>query len=192
MGQFFSQLWRSWFPNREAKIVMVGLDNAGKTTILYRLHLGEAVKTVPTIGCNVEQVKVPDSNLTFEIWDLAGQANLRPSWAAYYASTHAVVVVADSTDRARLGILKQELDKQLQHEHLAGACVLIYANKQDVAGAMSVQELSEGLDLVGVKSHNWHVQASCALTGEGLLDGLQWVAEELRRKDAGAAPAPQG
>lgn len=57
---------------------------------------------------------------------------------------------------------------------------------------MSVQELSEGLDLVGVKSHNWHVQASCALTGEGLLDGLKWVAEELRRKDAGAAPPPQG
>lgn len=191
MGQFFSQLWRSWFPNREAKIVMVGLDNAGKTTILYRLHLGEAVKTVPTIGCNVEQVKV-DGSLTFEIWDLAGQANLRPSWAAYYAASNAIIVVADCSDRARLGILKQELYKQLQHEHLAGACVLIYANKQDVAGAMSVQELSEGLDLVGIKSHNWHVQASCALTGEGLLDGLRWVAEELRRKDAAPAAPPQG
>ena len=75
----------------------MGLDNAGKTTILYRLHLGETIKTVPTIGSNVEQVKV--DSLTFEIWDLAGQANLRPSWATYYAATHAVIVVADSTDR---------------------------------------------------------------------------------------------
>ncbi|PSC72280.1 ADP-ribosylation factor 5 [Micractinium conductrix] len=191
MGNFFSQLWRTWFPNNEYKIVMVGLDNAGKTTILYRLHLGEAVKTVPTIGCNVEQVKVPDSNLTFEIWDLAGQANLRPSWAAYYAATHAVIVVADSTDRARIGILRQELFKQLAHEDLAGACVLIYANKQDLAGAMSVPELSEGLDLISLKSHNWQVQASCALSGEGLLEGLKWVAEELRRKETAPAVPPQ-
>lgn len=190
MGNFFSQLWRGWFPNREYKIVMVGLDNAGKTTILYRLHLGEAVKTVPTIGSNVEQVKV-DSNLTFEIWDLAGQANLRPSWAAYYTSTHAIIVVADSTDRARVGILKQELFKQLEHEHLAGACVLIYANKQDLNGAMTVAELSESLDLISIKSHNWHMQASCAITGEGLLDGLKWVAEELRRKETAPAVAPQ-
>jgi ADP-ribosylation factor-like protein 5B len=49
---------------------------------------------------------------------------------------------------------------------------------------MSVPELSEGLDLISLTTHNWHVQASCAITGEGLLEGLQWVAEELRRKEA--------
>ncbi|KAI7846070.1 hypothetical protein COHA_000436 [Chlorella ohadii] len=193
-SESLSQLWLQFFPrwgDREYKIVMVGLDNAGKTTILYRLHLGEAVRTVPTIGSNVEQVKV-SKHITFEIWDLAGQANLRPSWSNYYQATNAIIVVADSTDRARIGILKQELFKQLQHEHLSNACVLIYANKQDLNGAMTVPELSEGLDLISLKSHNWHVQASCALTGEGLLEGLQWVAEELRRKEAAphAQPLP--
>ena len=83
MGQALSALWASWFPG-EHKIVMVGLDNAGKTTILYRLHLGEAVKTQATIGSNVETVK--HNNLTFEVWDLGGQANLRPSWSLYFAN----------------------------------------------------------------------------------------------------------
>lgn len=186
MGQLFSSsfahIWQAWFGSQEYKIVMVGLENAGKTTILYRLHLGELVKTVPTIGSNIEQVKY--ENLQFEIWDLAGQANLRPSWASYYANTNAVIVVADSTDRARTGILRQELFTQLAHESLTKACVLIFANKQDLQGAMKVPELSEALDLVSLTTHNWHVQASCAITGEGLLDGLNWIAEELRRKQA--------
>ena len=72
-------------------------------------------------------------------------------------------------------------------------CVHVRARawRQDLAGAMGVPELSEGLDLVSLKSHNWHVQASCALTGEGLLEGLQWVAEELRRKEAAPLAQPQ-
>ena len=84
--------------------MQVGLDNAGKTTTLYKLHLGEAVITQPTAGSNVEQIKY--KNLQFEVWDLGGQANLRPSWATYYRTTDALIMVVDSTDRARIGIAK--------------------------------------------------------------------------------------
>ncbi|GAB4818763.1 hypothetical protein N2152v2_005809 [Parachlorella kessleri] len=144
------------------------------------LHLKETVKTQPTIGSNVEQIKF--ENLTFEVWDLGGQASLRPSWSTYYPNTDAVIVVVDSTDRARVGICKQELFGLLGHEHLNKAVVLIFANKQDKRDAMTVAELSEALDLVSIKGNNWHIQSSCAITGEGLLDGLKWIAQAVKLK----------
>lgn len=80
------------------------MDNAGKTTTLYKLLLGEVIVSQPTVGSNVEQI--PYKNLIFEIWDLGGQANLRSAWAAYLRATDAVIMVVDSTDRARVGISK--------------------------------------------------------------------------------------
>jgi len=164
MGAFFSAMWGYWFPNREYKLVMVGLDNAGKTTSLYKLHLGEVIMSQPTVGSNVEQVTY--KNLQFEIWDLGGQANLRPSWATYYRSTDAVILVVDSTDRARMGILKSELFTLLEHEDLSSACLLVFANKQDLKDAMTVAELTEALSLHSIKRQDWHIQACTAMTGE--------------------------
>lgn len=177
MGAFFSAMWGYWFPNREYKLVMVGLDNAGKTTSLYKLHLGEVIMSQPTVGSNVEQVTY--KNLQFEIWDLGGQANLRPSWATYYRSTDAVILVVDSTDRARMGILKSELFTLLEHEDLSSACLLVFANKQDLKDAMTVAELTEALSLHSIKRQDWHIQACTAMTGEGLYDGLGWIAQRV-------------
>lgn len=177
MGVFFSAMWGYWFPNREYKLVMVGLDNAGKTTSLYKLHLGEVIMSQPTVGSNVEQVTY--KNLQFEIWDLGGQANLRPSWATYYRSTDAVILVVDSTDRARMGILKSELFTLLEHEDLSSACLLVFANKQDLKDAMTVAELTEALSLHSIKRQDWHIQACTAMTGEGLYDGLGWIAQRV-------------
>jgi ADP-ribosylation factor-like protein 5B len=171
----------------------VGLDNAGKTTVLYRLHLGATVATSPTLGCNVEKVAAGGSR--FEVWDLGGQANLRPSWAAYYGGADAVIVVVDSTDRARAGVAKGELFALLADARVARAPVLVLANKQDAAGAMGVPELTAALSLHSVQRHDWHVQASCALTGEGLAEGLEWVAARVAAGGAGggssaAVPVP--
>ena len=126
MGQTWSSFYSYWFPNREYKLVVVGLDNAGKTTTLYRLHLGQAVTTHPTVGSNVEQITFrnlqfevrrlqswqcltaacTEQHLLWQVWDLGGQANLRPSWQTYYRAANAVIMVVDSTDRARVGIAK--------------------------------------------------------------------------------------
>jgi len=187
MGQLFSSLWATLFPSsRTYRLVLVGLDNAGKTTILYRLHLGQAVETHPTVGCNVESWS--HRNLAFEVWDLGGQANLRPSWATYYRGTDAAVVVVDCTDRARIGIVKSEVGALLGHEHLAGAAVLVFANKQDCAGAMGPAELTTALGLDAVRRQAWHVQGCCGLTGEGLVEGLEWVSQRV----AHLPPAPVG
>lgn len=84
-----------------------GLDGAGKTTILYRLQVGEVVTTIPTIGFNVEQVTY--KNLKFQVWDLGGQTSIRPYWRCYYSNTDAIIYVVDSADRDRIGISKDEL-----------------------------------------------------------------------------------
>lgn len=177
MGQLFSSLWASLFPSRELKIIMVGLDNAGKTTILYQLHLGQKIDTTATVGSNVEQVK--HGNLTFEVWDLGGQANLRPSWATYYQQTDSVILVVDSTDRGRIGIARKELSSLLAHEHLEGVPILVLANKKDLRDAMTVAELTTALKLTDIKV-DWHIQSSCAVTGDGLQEGLSWIAQRLQ------------
>lgn len=195
------------FSTRSSLSHQVGLDNAGKTSILYRLHLGESVSTTPTLGCNVERVVAPTSSrstptdggaaptsasssssssgLEFEVWDLGGQANLRPSWAAYYKSSDAAILVVDCTDRARVGIARGELISLLNDDHLADAPLLVFANKQDARDAMRPPELTAALALHGVQLHDWHVQGCCALSGEGLEDGLRWLAEAVTRRKQG-------
>lgn len=177
MGALFSRLWFLMFPAKEYKIVVVGLDNAGKTTTLYKLHLGEVVVTQPTVGSNVEELVY--KNIRFEVWDLGGQERLRPSWATYFRGTHAVVMVVDSTDRGRVAVTRDELFRLLGHDDLAGAVVLVFANKQDLKDAMTPAEISDALSLHAIKAHDWHIQACCALTGEGLYDGLGWIAQHV-------------
>ena len=173
MGALFSSLAALFTSHREYKLIIVGLDNAGKTTALYKLHLGEVVRTSPTIGSNVETVK--HKNVSFEVWDLGGQTTLRQTWSSYYVNTAAVILMVDSTDRGRIGAVKDELFRLLGEESLESAGVLILANKQDLSDAMSVLELTDALHLHAVKGKQWHVQPSCALTGEGLREGLDWV-----------------
>ncbi|EPS61189.1 hypothetical protein M569_13610, partial [Genlisea aurea] len=177
MGALMSKLWYLLFPSKEYKIVVVGLDNAGKTTTLYKLHLGDVVTTYPTVGSNVEEVIY--NNITFEVWDVGGQEGLRSSWAAYYRGSHAVVVVIDSGDRERICVMKEELFELLRHEDLRNAAVLVFANKQDLKGAMTPAEITEALALHGIKNHDWHIQPCSALTGDGLYDGMGWIAERV-------------
>ncbi|KAK6161436.1 hypothetical protein DH2020_004817 [Rehmannia glutinosa] len=156
MGALMSKMWFMLFPAAEYKIVVVGLDNAGKTTTLYKLHLGSIM-----ISCH-------------KVWDLGGQDRLRTSWATIIIvrGTHAVIVVIDSTDRARISIMKDELFSLLPHEDLQSAVILVFANKQDLQDAMTPAEITDALSLHSIKKHDWHIQACCAATGEGLYDGF--------------------
>lgn len=159
---------------------MIGLDAAGKTTILYKLHLGEVVSTYPTIGSNVEEVSY--RNMRFQVWDLGGQDMLRQTWKTYFINTHALIMVIDSVDTKRLDIARKELHAVLATDELEHSCVLIFANKQDLNGAMGPAELSEALSLHTISTHDWHIQACSALQGEGLYEGLEWISNHVGKE----------
>eukprot|EP01080_Neovahlkampfia_damariscottae_P010653 gene10653-3277_t len=175
---FFGKIWSSLFGDKEIKIVIVGLDNAGKTTTLYQFQQGEVFVTTPTLGSNVEEVTY--KNIKFQMWDLGGQDSLRESWDHYYQGTQAIIFVIDSTDKKRMPIVKKELMNMLNNEDLKNVKLLIYANKQDLKDATMASEISDSLNLHKIKSHEWHMQSCCALSGSGLNDGLEWLATKLK------------
>jgi len=177
MGNFFTTGFRKLFGGPDVRILMVGLDNAGKTTILYKLRLQETVSTVPTIGFNVETVKY--KNISFTVWDIGGQDKIRNLWRVYLKGSTGLIFVVDSSDKQRLSEVKSELTKLLEEPDLANAHVLVFANKQDVIGALSMNDVKAALSLTDVTSHNWFLQPTCAIKGEGLFEGLDWLATQI-------------
>ena len=156
------------------------VDNAGKTTILYRLQVGEVVSTIPTIGFNVETVQ--HKNVKFQVWDLGGQTSIRPYWRCYYPNTQAVIYVVDSTDVDRMEDARDEFHAILDEEELRDACILVYANKQDLPGALDDAVVSERLGLTGIRSRQWAIFRTSATKGEGLFEGLDWLSNALHGK----------
>merc|ERR1719188_1892473 len=130
-------------------MIMVGLDAAGKTTVLYKLKLGEVVTTIPTIGFNVETVEY--KNLSFQVWDIGGQDKIRKLWRHYYQGTQGVIFVIDSSDRDRIEDAREEMDMMLREDEMRDAVLLVLANKQDLPGAMSSGEMGEKLGLLAMR-----------------------------------------
>lgn len=176
----FQNAWSKFFGKKEVRIVMVGLDAAGKTTVLNKLKFGEVVMTVPTIGFNVESIEY--KNLQMQVWDIGGQDKIRPLWRHYYQGTNAVIFVIDSNDAERMSLAREELESMLQFPELRDAKLLVYANKQDLKGAISTKTVAKALDLSSLKTHEWYVQGTSATAGQGLIEGLDWLADAIQRQ----------
>jgi len=193
MGQAFAKIWTRMFGKKEMKILMVGLDAAGKTTILFKLKLGEVVNTIPTIGFNVESVEY--KNISFTVWDVGGQDKIRPLWRHYYQNIQGIIFVVDSNDRDRIDdsnvnredgaertkSAKEELQLMLNEDELREAALLVFANKQDLPNAMKLQEVTERLGLNKIRNRQWFIQGSSAPTGVGLYEGLDWLSNTLSK-----------
>jgi len=179
MGSLFAKLFTG-FGKKEVRILMVGLDAAGKTTVLYKLKLGEIVTTIPTIGFNVETVQY--KNINFTVWDVGGQDKIRPLWRHYYQNTQGIIYVVDSNDRERIDEAALELQKVLREDELRDSVLLVLANKQDLPNAMSVAEVTDKLGLHSLRSRQWYIQATCATSGDGLYEGLDWLSTALKNK----------
>ncbi|KAK4247996.1 hypothetical protein VTI28DRAFT_2673 [Corynascus sepedonium] len=182
MGIGGSKMW-SWLSllmkQKEMRILMVGLDAAGKTTILYKLKLGEVVTTIPTIGFNVETVEY--RNIQFTVWDVGGQDKIRPLWRHYFQNTQGIIFVVDSNDRDRVPEAREELQRMLNEDELRDALLLVFANKQDLPNAMSVAEITDKLGLHSLRQRTWYIQSTCATSGDGLFEGLDWLAQEIKK-----------
>lgn len=177
MGVTFSQVWSRLFSSKEVKLLILGLDAAGKTTILYKITTGEVVPAAPTVGSNHEVYTY--KNMKLGLIDIAGQSSHRQSWSQYFQATSGVILVIDSSDQARMDVVKQELHKMMTDENLKGALLLVYANKQDLPGAMTPSQVSEDLNLTSLKDRDWQIFGASALTGAGLFEGLDWLVSKL-------------
>ena len=173
MGFMLSKVFNSLFGNKEVRILILGLDNAGKTTILYRLQADEPIETIPTIGFNVETLQY--KNIKFQVWDLGGQTSIRPYWRCYYPNTDAIIFVVDSVDTDRFVTARSELMAMLQEEELKDAILLVFANKQDQKGALGAKDVSEALRLTEIRNRQWSIQETCATKGKGLSEGFDWL-----------------
>jgi small GTP-binding protein len=162
----------------EFRVLLLGLDNAGKTTLLYKMKGTEipAGLNVETVGFNVESVYPPGTAGRFglTVWDVGGSEKIQLIWRHYFQNTAAVVFVVDSTDRARIGDVRNKLHSALADEQLGDATLLVLANKQDVRGAMNYEEMSVLLELDRI-TQNCVIKSCSALTG----GGVQQVLEEL-------------
>jgi len=162
---------------REARILMLGLDNAGKTTILKKLSEEDITTVMPTQGFNIKSL-VHDG-FKLNVWDIGGQKSIRQYWSNYFESSDALVYVVDSSDEKRLGESSEELKELLAEDKLANVPVLVFANKQDLLQAVGADAVQTALGLDSLPaSRTWTIQACSAKEGDGLQDGMEWIVKQ--------------
>eukprot|EP01065_Artemidia_motanka_P017613 TRINITY_DN21057_c0_g1_i1.p1 TRINITY_DN21057_c0_g1~~TRINITY_DN21057_c0_g1_i1.p1 ORF type:complete len:827 (+),score=249.94 TRINITY_DN21057_c0_g1_i1:745-3225(+) len=174
---------------REARVLLLGLDAAGKTAMLYRYKLGDLLPTLPTTAYNTEIVECDE--VTLRVWDVGGQDPLRPTWR-YYAQQRehdAVIFAVDSLDRQRFPAAKAELQKLLQMDELKEALFVVAATKQDLPSAAPPEEVAEELS-VQQHADRVHVQGCSAASGHGLDELMSWVAARCRTRERGFDDGP--
>jgi len=204
-----SKVFGALFGSKEVRILILGLDNAGKTTILCTstpffqffflslknvLHFSwlapptffstdrlQADEVIETVPTIGFNVETLQyKNLKFQVWDLGGQTSIRPYWRCYYANTDAIIFVVDSVDVDRLPVAKSELMAMLQEEDLKDAKLLVFANKQDQEGALGAAEISQALGLDTIKNRQWTIQQTAAKQGVGLFEGFDWLVTQIK------------
>ncbi|OWK55463.1 ADP-ribosylation factor-like protein 3 [Lonchura striata] len=165
---------------QELRIVLLGLDNAGKTTLLKRLASEEVSTITPTQGFNIKSVQ--SHGLKLNVWDIGGQRSIRPYWKKYLGSTDLLIYVIDSADQKRFEETGQELAELTEDESLTGVPLLVFANKQDLVTAAPAAEIAEGLSLHTYRDREWQIQACSALSGEGVQDGMNWISSQIMNR----------
>jgi len=180
MGNWFTKIMDLLEAKKEKRILMLGLDAAGKTTLLYQFKLGEVVPSIPTIGFNVEEVQY--KNIKFTVFDVGGQDRLRPLWKHYYQGANALIYLIDSNDGDRFAEATEELHSIVcDMDFNSNAPVLIFANKQDLPNAVNASKLAEILMMSKLRGREWYIQPCIATKGEGLVEGFEWLRTQLNK-----------
>ncbi|MHA2251384.1 MAG: ADP-ribosylation factor family protein [Candidatus Kariarchaeaceae archaeon] len=165
------------------KISVIGLDRAGKTTLLQRLKTGRYISdTIPTIGMNCETLHI--NNVKFFAWDIGGQLQFKNSlWEPYTKGSVGLIYVIDANNTARFPEARRTLDWMLQQSHLASIPVAIFANKNDLLQERSVVYTKDDYrNILGItKKLNRHLEifSTSAKTGESLIEGIYWLTDAI-------------
>lgn len=172
------------FVKQKVQILVIGLDNSGKSTLLNHLQPskgGDIKEVAPTIGFSVETFS--KDSLNFTCFDMSGQSKYRSLWEQYYSDVQAVIWVIDSTDKIRMCVVQDELRNLLEHKDVANVTfpILFCANKMDCATALSPVDLCAQLELTKIAGKPWHISATNALNGDGVSDGIDWLSDQLTK-----------
>jgi len=167
--------------SRDCNVIVLGLDNAGKSTVINFLRAsrnGEVPEeTVPTIGFRMETFT--QKNVSFTAYDMSGQGKYRNLWEKHFKEdVHAVIFVIDSTDKMRMCVAKDELNRILGKSSQR-VPVLFLANKEDRPDSMSTPECISQLGLEKITDRAWMIVSTNARKGDGLEEAIDWLAESI-------------
>ena len=177
-------------------MLMLGLDNAGKTTVVKKFN-GEDIDMIsPTLGFNIKTLEYRGYKLN--VWDVGGQTSLRSYWRNYFEQTDGLIWVVDSADRARLMDCKAELLQLLQQEVTLRSPSPSLSDPQIVTESMPLLSLPVspaprwrlaltaelireelGLDNLTTTKRHWRIEACSAFTGAGLANGVDWLIQDI-------------
>ena len=177
-----SQIFSSWNEGIPSKILVLGLDGAGKTTILYKLKQNEKICTIPALRFHPETL-APCRGVTFTAWDIGGQDNVRRLWKHLFQNTQGLIYVVDSNDTDRINESSVELFYILENDELNGIPVLIIANKQDLPNSLSCSDLVSRLKLNKLSRNKWNIKGTCALNGEGIYEAMNQMADMTKNNE---------
>ncbi|ESO92417.1 hypothetical protein LOTGIDRAFT_204069 [Lottia gigantea] len=196
MYTLLSGLWKYLFQKEQYFVLILGLDNAGKTTYLEQTktkfnknYKGMNIsKITSTVGLNIGKIDIGNMRLNF--WDLGGQEELQSLWDKYYAESHAVIYIVDTSDKERLDESKIAFDRMLKNDSLNGVPLLLVGNKQDLDGCITIGTMKELFtpvkDLLG--SRDSHILGASALKGDGVMEGIEWIVEGIKRNSMDRPP----
>ena len=184
MGGLFSVILRFFKGKTEARLMMVGLDNAGKSTIVGRLHFGKIIQNIrQTIGFNLEELNYKHFKL--KVWDLSGQYKLRTVWKHYYQNVNGVVFVIDSSNSDRFNEARDEFHKVLADQDVENQFILVFANKQDLPNSIKGTEIKDKLGIPPTTKAKILVQECSAVTNLGIEEGfiwlLNWIEQQMKK-----------
>ena len=175
--------------DQEARLLVLGLDNSGKTTILKKLSDEDITHIMPTQGFNIKSLM--HDGFKLNVWDIGGQKSIRPYWRNYFDQTDALIYVIDSADRRRLEETGVELQALLDEERLSHVPLLIMANKQDLLSALTPAEITTELGLNEIRERTWQILPCSAKSGEGLQESMEWIVDQINAgaKEGGESKA---
>jgi len=182
MGGFFSAIAELFSTKKELRILMVGLDQAGKSTIVATMQIGKPISTQPkpTIGFDLEEINF--KSLKLKVWDISGQIKFRELWKHYYEGSNGIIFVVDATDKDRISEVKDEFQRVLMEQDLKYTRILVFANKQDLPNALKEKELKQALGLSFEHEGKVKIQECSAKANTGLIEGFTWLVDEIENK----------
>jgi len=180
-------LYKLGFLKKNATILLLGLDNAGKTTLLHKLKYGSIRLVIPTQRAQLEEIVL--GNVKFRAWDLGGHAQVRSLWKEFFFEADAVIFLVDSADRERLPESRKELTSLINDSNLSNSPFLILGNKTDLETALTYKELVGALgleNLIPEDENSTFEQSRCIklfpcslVEGTGYSQGFKWLSDIL-------------